>query len=69
MERVLLWCFMLKDYVPNISYIKGTANDAVYDLTSILIMNYGSIESIITRDNLDERYCVDKLNGNTLPLT
>ena len=46
-----------------------TDNDAVYDLTSILLMNYGSTESIITRDNLDERYCVDKLNGNTLPLT
>ena len=36
-------------------------------LSSLPLINYDIIQSVITRENLDDSYCVDKLDGNKIP--
>ena len=59
---------MLKEYGPEVKYIKGPDNDSAGALSRLPLMNYDVIERKITREHLAERYCVDKLDSDTLSL-
>ena len=60
---------MLEEYVPEIKYIKGPDNDASDAFSKLLLINSDAIESGVTREQLAERYGVNQLDGDTLPLT
>ena len=64
---------MLKTFLdecrPIIKYIKGTDNYAGDALIRILLIKSDVTEGKITRENLGDIYCVDKLDDNTFPLT
>ena len=66
---MLRWQLILEEYIPDIKYIKGPDNDAEENLSSLPLINSDAKESDITKENLSERYGVDKLYSNTSPLT
>ena len=49
--------------------MKGTNNDATYDLSRLSIINSDGTEVDITRETLSDSYCDDKSAGEILPLT
>ena len=60
---------MLEEYGPEIKYIKGPDNDAADALIRLQLIDSDATESDITRENLAERYCVEKLDSNAFSLT
>ena len=69
MERVLCWRFLLEYYRTVIKYMKGTDNYAVYLLRRFPLINSHLIESEIKGKKISEKYSVNKLEGDTFPLT
>ena len=68
-EKFLFWGLLLEEYVPIIKYIKGLDNDAPDALSRIQLIIFDLTESNIAKENLSERYCVNKLDEDTLPFT
>ena len=60
---------MLKEYGPDIKYIKGPDNDAANTLIRMVLITTEVTESDITREHLPDSYCVEKLDSEKLPLT
>ena len=67
-ERVIHWHLLLEEYVPNIKYIKGPDNDAAETLSRLTSIKYDVKDSEITKGNLAEIYCVNKLDSVTFLL-
>ena len=59
----------LEYYGPIIKYIKGTDNYSADAFIRLLLINSDVTEGKITRENLGDIYCVDKLDDDTFPLT
>ena len=59
---------LLEEYGTGIKYIKGPDNGAEEALSRFPLINYDVKESDITRENLVEMYCVDKVCSDTFPL-
>ena len=68
-ERVLRWRLILEEYGTEIKYIKGPDNNAADALISLPLINSDVEESKITREQLDESYGAEKLDGDTFSLT
>ena len=49
--------------------MKGTNNDATYDLSRLSIINSDGTEVDITRETLSDSYRVNNLGSDTFPLT
>ena len=54
---------------PSYKFIKGPDNDSEDSLASIPLINYHIKERDITRKDLDENNCVDRVDGDILSLT
>ena len=54
---------------PYFKYIKGFDNDTAKALNMIPLTTYDVTNRDIKRETLDEIYCVDKIDGNTFPIT
>ena len=60
---------MLEEYGPKIKCIEGPDNDSADTLSRLPLIDSDVTESKVTREQLQERYGVDKLHGNTFLLT
>ena len=66
---MILWCLLLEEYEPIIEYIEDTDNYAEDELIRIPLIKYDITERDTKIETLSDSYCVNKLGGNTFPLT
>ena len=68
-ERVLCWRSLLEKYEPTIKYIKVYNNESLNTLSRLPLINSDITEGKVTSKYLAQIYFVDKLDGDTFPLT